>query len=105
MGATSDHAPFAPRHRRGRERHGAGRGALMRAPGGHARKTHSVTLRFLRRLSTQNVTQLFEKVAHFVWCFGRARTTPIQKLPPAAISSHFNCILNLYTPNGVGEFV
>ena len=78
----------------------------MRAPGGHARKTHSVTLRFLRRLSTQNVTQpLFEKVAHFVWCFGRARTTPIQKLPPAAISSHFNCILNLYTQMGSVEFV
>jgi hypothetical protein len=28
---------------------------------------HHVTLRFLKRLRTPNVTQLFEKVAHFVW--------------------------------------
>ena len=106
MGATSDHAPFAPPSP-GEGATWGGPGRLDEGPrgGGNARKTHSVTLRFLRRLSTQNVTQLFEKVAHFVWCFGRARTTPIQKLPPAAISSHFNCILNLYTPNGVGEFV
>ena len=77
-------------------------------PRRHARRTHHVTLRFFKRLSPTkngNVTQLFEKVAHFVWCFCRARSTPIQKLSPAAISSHFNCILNIYTPNGVGESV
>ena len=52
-----------------------------------------------------NVTQLLKKVAQFVWCFGRARTTPIQKLSPAAFSSHFNCTFSFYTPNGVGEYV
>ena len=77
-------------------------------PRRHARRTNHVTLRLFKRPSPTkigNVTQLFEKVAHFVWCFCRARTTPIQKLSPAAISSHFNCILNFYTPNGVGESV
>ena len=52
-----------------------------------------------------NVTQLLKKVAQFVWCFGRARTTPIQKLSPAAITSHFNCTFSFYTPNGVGGYV
>jgi hypothetical protein len=74
-------------------------------PRGHARRTCHVALRFLKRPSTPNVTQLFEKVAHFVWCFCRARSTPIQKLPPGAISSHLYCILDFYTPNGVGESV
>lgn len=80
----------------------------MGCPRRHARRTHHVPLRFFKRLSPTkigNVTQLFEKVAHFVWCFCRARSTPIQKLSPAAISSHFNCILHFYTPNGVGESV
>lgn len=97
-------------------RGGGGLGAFITAPGGsrgahprrHARRTYHVALRFFKRLSPTkigNVTQLFEKVAHFVWCFCRARTTLIQKLSPAAISSHFNCILNFYTPNGVGESV
>ena len=52
-----------------------------------------------------NVTQLLKKVAQFVWCFGRAQTTPIQKLSPAAITSHLNCTFSFYTPNGVGEYV
>jgi len=81
---------------------GASRGARPRR---HARRIYHVTLRLFKRLSTQNVTQLFEKVAHFVWCFCRARSTPIQKLSPGAISSHFYCILDFYTPNGVGESV
>ena len=85
----------------------------MGGPRGHSggltpEGPHHVTLRFFKRLSPPkigNVTQLFEKVAHFVWCFCRARSTPIQKLSPAAISSHFNCILHFYIPNGVGESV
>ena len=81
---------------------GARRGAYPRRP---APRTYHVTLRLFKRLSTQNVTQLFEKVAHFVWWFCRARSTPIQKLSPGAISSHFYCILHFYTPNGVGESV
>jgi hypothetical protein len=43
---------------------GARRGAHPRRP---APRTYHVTLRLFKRLSTQNVTQLFEKVAHFVW--------------------------------------
>jgi hypothetical protein len=83
-----------------------GAGALRGArPRRHARRVYHVTLRLFKRLSTQNVTQLSEKVAHFVWCFCRARSTPIQKLSPGAISSHFYCILDFYTPNGVGESV
>ena len=52
-----------------------------------------------------NVTQLFQKVAHFVWCSRRARTTPSQKLSPGAISSQVYCDLHSYIPNGVGGFV
>ena len=97
------------RSRAGIPRGGGPPGAPWGArPRRHARRTHHVTLRIFKRLSPpkiRNVTQLFEKVAHFVWCFCRARTTPIQKLSPAAISSHFNCILDFYIPNGVGESV
>ena len=43
---------------------GARRGGYPRRP---APRTYHVTLRLFKRLSTQNVTQLSEKVAHFVW--------------------------------------
>jgi hypothetical protein len=100
------HMPGPPNDKgRGTPRDPWGGGLPGGSPRRHTRRIYHVTLRLFKRLSTQNVTQLFEKVAHFVWCFCRARSTPIQKLSPGAISSHFYCILDFYTPNGVGESV
>jgi hypothetical protein len=89
-----------------------GRGLAGGTPGGlpprPRPKGPHVTLQFLKRLSPpkiRNVTQLSKKVAHFVWCFCRARTTPIQKLSPGAISSHLYCCMHFYPRNVVGGFV
>ena len=84
-------------------------GILGTPPGGdapeHARKPNHVTLSISKRPSPQKVTQDSNWATHLVWCFGRARTTPIQKMSPPAISGTVNCCTVFAHPNGVGEFV
>ncbi len=85
------------------------RGVLGAPPGGdapeHARKSNHVTLSISKRPSPQKVTQDSNWATHLVWCFDRARTTPIQKMSPPAISGTVNCCTVFAHPNGVGEFV
>ena len=83
-----------------------GLGGISGGPGPKAcPKGYSRDFTIFKRLRSQNVTKSQKKVAHFVRENGRARTTPIQKMSPAAFSSHLYCILHFYTPNMVGEYV
>jgi hypothetical protein len=80
-------------------------GTPARAPGVAMPKQIPRDFFTRKRPSPQKVTKNPAQVAHFVWEKCVARTTPIVKMSPFHKTGTVYCCMNLYHPNGVGEYV